>query len=60
MTRQPDDSEPSRRRPDYVIVVSASDWIKDRYPAAAACLTQALQADENRHRETEPDLEAEP
>ncbi len=57
MTRQPDDSEPSRGRPDYVIVVSASDWLKDRYPAAAACLTQALQADENRHREPDPEPE---
>ena len=59
MTRPPDDSEPSRRPPDYVIVVAASDWIKDRYPAAAS-LTHALQADQNRHREPEPDLEAEP
>ena len=60
MTRQPDDSESSRRRPDYVIVVSASDWLKDRFPAAAASLTHALQADQNCHREPEPDLEAEP
>ena len=64
MTRQPDDSQPSRRPPDYVIVVSASDWLKGRYPAAAASLTQALQAGQNRHREPEPepepDLEAEP
>ena len=43
-----------------MIVVAASDWIKDRYPAAAASLTHALQADQNRHREPEPDLEAEP
>ncbi len=62
MTRQLDDSDPSRRPPDYVIVVAASDWLKDRYPAAAASLTDALQADRNRHREPEPepDLEAEP
>ncbi len=59
MTRQPDDHDPSRRVPDYVIVVAASDWIKDRYPAAAS-LIHALQADQNRHREPEPDLEAEP
>jgi hypothetical protein len=59
VTRQPDDSEPGRRPPDYVIVVAASDWSKDRYPAAAS-LTQALQADQNRHREPDPDLEAEP
>ena len=60
MTRPPpDDSEPSRRPPDYVIVVAASEWIKDRYPAAAS-LVHALQADQNRHRAPEPDLEAEP
>jgi len=58
VTRQPDDSEPSRRPPDYVIVVATSDWLKDRFPAAAASLTDALQADQNRNRE--PDLEAEP
>ncbi len=60
MTRQPDDSEPSRRHPDYVIVVAASDWVKDRFPAAATSLTHALQADQNLHRDPEPDLEAEP
>ncbi len=60
MTRQPDDCEPSRRPPDYVIVVSASDWVKDRFPDAATSLTDALHADQSRHREPEPDLEAEP
>ena len=60
MTRSPDDSEPGRRSPDYVIVVAASDWITDRYPAAAASLTQALQASQDRHRNPEPDPEAEP
>jgi len=38
VTRQPEDSEPSRRPPDYVIIVAASDWLQDRYPAAAASL----------------------
>ena len=60
VTRQPDDSEPSRRPPDYVIVVAASDWLQERYPAAAASLTQALQVGQDRHRDPEPDLEAEP
>ena len=60
MTRQTDDSQPSRRPPDYAIVVAASDWLKERFAAAAASLTQALQAGQNRHREPEPDLEAEP
>jgi hypothetical protein len=60
VTRPPDDHEPSHRHPDYVIVVAASDWITDRYPAAAASLTHALQLDKDRHRDPEPDLEAEP
>jgi hypothetical protein len=42
------------------MVVAASDWITDRYPAAAASLDQALQASQDRHRNPEPDLEAEP
>ena len=60
MTRQPDNTEPSRRPPDYVIVVAASDWLKDRFPAAAASLTDALKAGQDRRHEPEPDLEAEP
>jgi hypothetical protein len=60
VTRQPDDSQPSHRLPDYVIVVAASDWLKERYPDAAASLTDALQSGQNRHRDPEPDLEAEP
>ena len=59
MTRPPDDHEPGRRPPDYVIV-AASDWITDRYPAAAASLTQALQPGDGRLRDPESDLEAEP
>ena len=51
----------ARRPPDYVtIAVAASDWIADRYPAAAASLTQAQQSDRDAHRRPEPDLEAEP
>jgi hypothetical protein len=60
VTNQPDDSEPGRRPPDYVIVVAASDWITDRCPAAAASLIQALQVGQDRHPDPEPDLEAEP
>jgi hypothetical protein len=48
------------RRPDYVIVVAASDWFKEHFPAAAANLTDALRAGKDRHRDPEPDLEAEP
>ncbi len=52
----------SRRPPDYVIVVAASPWVKERYPAARANLCDAVQAgkDRNREPEPEPDLEAEP
>jgi hypothetical protein len=63
-TKKQKDSEPSRlpgrRPPDYVIVVSANDCLKDRFPSAAASLSQALQSGNDRHREPEPDLEAEP
>jgi hypothetical protein len=60
VTPPPDDHEPGRRLPDYVIVVAASDWITDRYPAAAVSLTQALKSERNCRRDPEPDLEAEP
>ena len=60
MTRPPDDTEPGRRPLDYVLVVAASNWTSDRYPAAAASLTQALQASQNPPRDPEPDPEAEP
>jgi hypothetical protein len=60
VTRPPDDSEPGRRLPDYVIVVAASEWIKDCSPAAAASLTDALHVGHDRHPDPEPDLEAEP
>jgi hypothetical protein len=60
VTVLPDDTEPGHRRPDYVIVVAASDWIQNQYPAAAASLTHALQPCQERHRDPEPDPEAEP
>jgi hypothetical protein len=59
VTRPPDGTEPGRRPPDYVLVVSASDWTKDRFPRAGTNLTDALQADRDRRRDPEPDLEAE-
>ncbi len=59
MTRQPNEAEPGRRPPDYVIVVAASPWLTERHPVAAASLSQALQPGHD-HRDPEPDLEAEP
>jgi hypothetical protein len=57
-------SEPSRapgsRPPDYVIVVAASDWVKEHFQAAGANLWDALHTDKDPHRDPEPDLEAEP
>jgi hypothetical protein len=62
--KRPKDSEPSRapgsRPPSYVIVVAASDWVKEHFPAAGASLWDAQHIDKDPHRDTEPDLEAEP
>ncbi len=49
-----------RRRPEYVDVVSASDWVKEHFPAAGASLWDALHTGKDRHHNPEPDLEAEP
>ena len=50
-----------RRPPDYVIVVAASQWAKDHFPAAAtANLDDALRTGHDRPHDPEPDLEAEP
>ena len=62
---KPEGSEPgqylgSRRPPDYVIVVAASPWVKERYPAARANLWDALQTGKDADPDPEPDLEAEP
>jgi hypothetical protein len=61
---KPKDGEPSRapgsRPPDYVVVVAASDWVKDRSPSAGTNLWDALQIGKDRRRDPEPDLEAEP
>ena len=51
---------PGRRPPDYVILVAASPWVKERYPAARANLWDALQTGKHQHCDPEPDLEAEP
>ena len=59
---QPRDAQPGStyRPPDYVIVVSASDWVKEHFPAAGANLWDALHTGKDPHRDPEPDLEAEP
>ena len=48
----------SRRPPEYVVVISASDWVKEHFPAAGVNLLDALRA--GKDRDPEPDLEAEP
>ncbi len=60
--QQPQDAQPGNtyRPPDHVIVVSASDWVKEHFPAAGANLWDALHTGKDPHRHPEPDLEAEP
>ena len=62
--KQPEDSDSRRaadgRPPEYVVVLSASDWVKEHFPAAGANLWDALHTGKDRHRDPEPDLEAEP
>jgi hypothetical protein len=43
-----------------VVVVSASDWVKEHFPAAGANLWDALHTGKDRHHDPEPELEAEP
>jgi hypothetical protein len=57
---QPGGLPGNRRPPDYVIVIAASSWVKDRFPAAGANLRDTLRAGQDRRRGPEPDLEAEP
>jgi hypothetical protein len=45
---------------EWVIVVAASDWYKEHFPADAANLQDALHPRHDRQRDPEPDLEAEP
>jgi hypothetical protein len=59
---QAHDAEPGNtyRPPEYAVVISASDWVKEHFPAAGANLWDALRTGKDRHRNLEPDLEAEP
>jgi hypothetical protein len=43
-----------------VVVVNASDWVKEHFPAAGANLWDALHTGKDRHRDPEPEPEAEP
>jgi len=61
--KQHHDGEPgprpaSTRPPEYVVVISASAWVKDHFPSAGVNLWDALRA--GKDRDSEPDLEAEP
>ena len=63
--KQPEDGDSrrtpgSRRPPEYGVVLAASDWVKEHFPAAAANLSDALRTGHDRHPDPEPDLEAEP
>jgi hypothetical protein len=63
--KPPGESEPrsaadGTRPPEYVVVVSASDWVKEHFPASGANLWDALHTGHEHHRVPEPDLEAEP
>ena len=56
---QPENSASSRTRPPEYVVVSASDWVKEHFPAAGPNLCDALHIGHDQHRDPEPDLEAE-
>jgi hypothetical protein len=63
--KPPEESEPrrapgGRRPPEYVVVVAASDWVKENFPAAGANLWDALHTGQDGRRDPGPDLEAEP
>jgi hypothetical protein len=65
--KEPEDSDSrrvsgSRRPPEYAVVLAASDWVKEHFPAAGANLWDALRTGHDRHHDPgpEPELEAEP
>jgi hypothetical protein len=60
--KQPEDSDPrrtpgSRRPPEYAVVLAASDWVKEHFPAAGANLSDALRVGRDRHPDPDPDLD---
>jgi hypothetical protein len=62
MTKDHDSGHASggTRPPEYVIVLAASDWVKEHFPVAGANLQDALLTGKDSHHHPEPDLEAEP
>ena len=62
MTQDNDPSHASdgSRPPDYVIVLAASDWVEEHFPAAGANLQGVLHGGQDRSPDPESDLEAEP
>jgi hypothetical protein len=63
--KQSEDSDSRRasggsRPPEYAVVLAASDWVKEHFPAAGTNLWDALHTNRDRHRDPEPELEAEP
>jgi hypothetical protein len=63
--KPPEESEPrttpdGTRLPEYAVVISASDWVKEHCPVSRANLMDALRTGHDRPRDPEPDLEAEP
>ena len=62
---QPEDTDSRRasgstRPPEYAVVLAASDWVKEHFPAAGTNLWDALHTNRDPYRDPEPDLEAEP
>jgi len=55
---------PGTRPPEYVLIVAAADWVKERWPENRFNLMDALNTGKDREPEPqpdpEPDLEAEP
>ena len=43
-----------------MVVLSASDWVKEHFPAGGANLWDALHTGQDRHSDPEPDREAGP
>ena len=58
--QEPHTRSRQQKTPEYTVVISASDWVKDHFPVAGASLSDALHIGRDRHHDLEPDLEPEP